>query len=59
MKRWERAEYSIQEVQAKRDLHEFNVIKNEEVIMTITPKNVAEMNETIRKLDENEPIYGI
>ncbi|MFC3418481.1 hypothetical protein ACFOLA_03055 [Salinicoccus hispanicus] len=59
MKQWQRGDYYVQEIQDKRDIHEFNVILNNEVIVTIMPDDITEMNETIRKLDENESMINV
>src|SRR5690625_3725871 len=50
MRTWERNGYEVVEVDFDGDLKEFEVIKNEEIIATITPDSVEAMNQIIEDL---------
>lgn len=58
MKTWEREGYIVEEVEFDGDLHEFNVIKNGEVIATITPADIDDMKQIIEDLDNGEDVNG-
>ena len=58
MKVWEREGYIVQEVEFDGDLHEFEVVKDGEVIATITPADIDDMNQIIADLDAGEDVNG-
>ncbi|ERH97531.1 hypothetical protein [Bacillus thuringiensis] len=58
MKTWEREGYRVVETEFDRDLHTFDVIKGEEVIATITPNTIEDMNQIIKDLDSGEEVNG-
>lgn len=58
MRTWQRNGYQINEVAFDHDLHEFEVVKNDEVIATITPSDVDEMNDIIEQLDNGADVNG-
>lgn len=51
MRIWEREGYRVEERPLDHDLHEFDVVKDGEVIATITPFDVDEMRRIIEALD--------
>lgn len=58
IKVWERKGYRVEETEFDRDLHQFDVIKNEEVIATITPATIEDMKQIIEDLDAGEDVDG-
>lgn len=58
MKTWEREGYTVEEVAHDHDLHAFEVTKGEEVIATITPATIEDMEEIIKHLDAGEDVDG-
>lgn len=58
MRTWTREDYIVVEKEFDYDLHEFDVIKNNECIYTITPNDIQDMNEMIEALDNGEDING-
>jgi hypothetical protein len=58
MKTWEREGYYVQEVKFDYDLHAFEVIKDDEVIATITPDSIEAMHQIIADLDAGEDVNG-
>lgn len=58
MKIWERNGYTVVEKNFDHDLHEFEIVKDDEVIYTITPPNIIEMNAIIEALDEGHDVDG-
>ena len=58
MKIWKRKGYIVKEKEFDFDLHEFDVVKNDEVIATITPGGLEEMGEMIKDLDAGECVDG-
>ena len=58
MRTWERKGYVVVEKEFDHDLHEFDVIKEDEVIATITPPDIEDMNQIIEDLDNGEDVNG-
>ncbi|MGG4039882.1 hypothetical protein [Heyndrickxia ginsengihumi] len=58
MRTWEREGYTVVEKEFDYDLHEFEVVKGEEVVATITPSDIENMNEIIEALDAGEDVNG-
>jgi uncharacterized protein YkuJ len=58
MRTWEREGYIVQEVEFDGDLHEFEIVKNDEVIATITPADIGDMERIIADLDAGEDVNG-
>ncbi|PDY73564.1 hypothetical protein [Bacillus cereus] len=58
MRTWEREGYKVVEVEYNFDLHAFDVIKKEEVVATITPNTIEEMNQIIEDLNGGEDVDG-
>lgn len=58
MRTWEREGYTVVEKDFDHDLHVFDVIKNGEVIATITPPDIEDMNQIIEDLDNGEDVNG-
>jgi hypothetical protein len=58
MRTWEREGYIVQEVEFDGDLHEFEIVKNGEVIATITPADTEDMERIIADLDAGEDVNG-
>ena len=58
LKTWERNTYTVEEREFDGDLHEFDVIKNGEVIATITPETIEDMQAIIEDLDNGEDVDG-
>lgn len=58
MKVWERKGYKVEEVSFDGDLHAFKIIKDNEVLATITPDSIGVMNVIIEDLDAGEDVNG-
>lgn len=58
MKTWERDSYTVVEVPFDGDLHEFQIVKGGEVIATITPATIEDMETIIKDLDNGEDVNG-
>ena len=58
MRVWEREGYIVREVEFDYDLHEFEVVKDGEVIATITPADLDDMDRIISNLDAGEGVDG-
>ena len=58
MRTWERKGYEVVEVEFDGDLHEFEVVKDGEVIATITPDTIEDMEQIIEDLDNGEDVNG-
>lgn len=58
IKVWEREGYRVEEKEFDHDLHQFDVIKNEDVIATITPATIEDMKQIIEDLDAGEDVDG-
>lgn len=58
MRTWNRKGYEVVEVEFDGDLHEFEVIKNGEVVATITPDTIEDMEQIIADLDNGEDVDG-
>lgn len=58
MKNWKRDGYEVKEIEFDMDLHQFNVVKNDEVIATITPDSIDSMLSIINDLDNGECVDG-
>ncbi|KAA0782577.1 hypothetical protein [Bacillus sp. BB56-3] len=58
MRTWEREGYKVVEVEHNFDLHAFDVIKKEEVVATITPNTIEDMNQIIEDLNKGEDVDG-
>lgn len=58
IKVWERKGYTVEEKEFDYDLHQFDVIKDGEIIATITPGSVEDMKSIIEDLDAGEDVDG-
>lgn len=58
MKTWERDSYTVVEVPFDGDLHEFQIVKGEEVIATITPATIEDMKIITKDLDSGKDVNG-
>lgn len=58
MRVWEREGYLVEERPFDHDLHEFAVVKDGEVIATITPADLNDMRRIVEALDAGEGIEG-
>jgi len=58
MRVWERKGYRVEEKLFDHDLHEFDVVKDGEVIATITPADLEDMQRIIEALDAGEDVNG-
>lgn len=58
MRTWVREGYTVEEVEFDHDLHEFEVKKGDEVIATITPGSIEDMQAIIEDLDNGEDVNG-
>lgn len=58
MKKWQRDGYTVEETAFDGDLHVFEVIKDNEVVATITPDNINVMNVIIEDLNAGEDVNG-
>ncbi|WP_336992645.1 hypothetical protein [Bacillus toyonensis] len=58
MRIWEREGYKVVEEKFDGDLHAFDVIKREEVVTTITPGTIEDMNQIIEDLNDGEDVNG-
>mgnify|MGYP001241952546 CR=1 FL=1 len=58
MRIWERKGYMVVEKEFDHDLHEFDVVKDGEVIATITPADLEDMQQIVEALDAGENVNG-
>ncbi|PEA83809.1 hypothetical protein [Bacillus pseudomycoides] len=58
MRTWNREGYQVEEVELDYDLHAFEIVKDEEVIATITPDKIEDMHQIIEALDNGEDVNG-
>lgn len=58
MKTWNRKGYTVVEVKHNYDLHAFEIIQNKEVVATITPNTIEDMEQIIKDLDNGEDVNG-
>lgn len=58
MRIWEREGYFVREVELDYDLHMFEVVKGDEVIATIVPPAIEDMNDVIAELDAGADVNG-
>ena len=58
LKTWERNTYTVEEREFDGDIHEFDVVKNGEVIATINPETIEDMQAIIEDLDNGEDVDG-
>jgi hypothetical protein len=58
MRVWERKGYRVAEKEFDHDLHEFDVVKGGEVIATITPADLDDMQRIVEALDAGEGVNG-
>ncbi|WP_078577315.1 hypothetical protein [Salipaludibacillus agaradhaerens] len=58
MREWKREGYEVVEKEFDGDLHEFDVIAGGEIIATITPNDIEDMEEIIKDLDNGEDVNG-
>jgi len=58
MRNWKREGYEVAEKEFDRDLHEFEVVKRGEVIATITPADIDDMQRIVADLDNGEDVNG-
>lgn len=58
MRTWKREGYEVVEKEFDYDLHQFEIIKDEEVKFTITPASIVDMQSIIEDLDAGEDVNG-
>jgi hypothetical protein len=58
MKTWERTGYMVIEKEFDYDLHEFDITQKGEVIATITPACIEDMEKIIKDLDNEADVNG-
>ena len=58
MRTWKRNGYEVVEIEFDGDLHEFEVIKDNEVVATISPNSIENMKAIIADLDAGEDVNG-
>lgn len=58
MRTWGREGYNVVEKEFNYDLHQFEIIRNNEVIATITPSCSEDMQQLIMDLDNGEDVNG-
>lgn len=58
MRTWEREGYKVVEVEFDYDLHQFEVVRDEEVLYTITPPDMGTQESIIADLDAGEDVNG-
>lgn len=58
MRVWEREGYTVEEKAFDHDLHEFDVVKGGEVIATITPGSIEDMEYIIEDLESGADVNG-
>ncbi|MCR6116621.1 hypothetical protein HXA31_20035 [Salipaludibacillus agaradhaerens] len=58
MREWKREGYEVVEKEFDGDLHEFDVVVGGEIIATITPNDIEDMEEIIKDLDNGEGVNG-
>jgi hypothetical protein len=58
MRIWVRDGYQVVEKEFDHDLHEFEVVKDDEVIATITPADLEDMRRIVAALDAGEGVNG-
>lgn len=58
MRTWKRNGYEVVEVEFDGDLHEFEIVQNDEVIATITPNTIEDMEAIIKDLNNGEDVNG-
>lgn len=55
---WERENYTVNEVAFDHDLHEFEVVQNDEIVATINPNTLENQAQIIADLDNGEDVDG-
>ena len=58
MRTWKRNGYEVVEIEFDCDLHEFEVIKDNKVVATITPNSIENMEAIIADLDAGKDVNG-
>lgn len=63
MRTWQREGYKVVEIDFDGDLHEFEIIKqdyieDDELVATITPSTIEDMEQIIMDLDSGEDVVG-
>jgi hypothetical protein len=58
MKKWERENYTVLEIEHDHSLHAFEIIQGEEVKHTIYPGSISEMESIKEDLDAGEDVEG-
>lgn len=58
MKTWTREGYEVVEVAFDRDLHQFNVVQDSEVLFEINPATLEDQAQIIADLDNGEDVNG-
>ena len=58
MRTWKRNGYEVVEIEFDGDLHEFEVIKDNKVVATITPNSIENMEAIIADLDAGKDVNG-
>jgi len=58
MRTWEYEDHVVKEKEFDYDLHEFDVVKSGEIVATITPVSLDEMEQITADLDAGECVDG-
>ncbi|GEN87267.1 hypothetical protein [Oceanobacillus sojae] len=58
MREWQREGYKVVEVELNGDLHDFEVVQGDEVVATITPETLEDMELIIKDLDNGDDVNG-
>lgn len=58
MKTWKREGYEVVEKDFDGSLHEFDVVKDGQVVATITPSTLEDQVQIIEDLDNGEDVNG-
>ena len=58
MRTWEYEDYVVKEKEFDYDLHEFDVVKNGEIVATITPGSIHNMEGVIYFLNQGYCVDG-
>lgn len=55
---WERESYMVVEREFDHDLHQFDVVKDGEIVATIVPADIDNQQEIMNALDDGEDVQG-
>lgn len=58
MRVWKRNGYTVEEKEFDYDLHQFDIVKDNKVIATITPNSIKDMQSVIEDLNEGVDVDG-